>query len=165
MARSSRAQIQSAQFHRGVVLKSPRPTRRLTVEDAEAVRQLLGQSKGIPGVPDWSFEAVEDSLRHYLGVAFEDEQGLAAVILYRDVPGSREILHLASAERIRRKGLMEELLCDLISQQPAETELWLEVHELNGPARKLYEKVGFIEVGKRPRYYADGGTAILYNHR
>ena len=60
---------------------------------------------------------------------------------------------------------MEQLLSELIAQQPAETELWLEVHEANGPARKLYEKVCFVEVGKRPRYYADGGTAVLYNLR
>jgi [ribosomal protein S18]-alanine N-acetyltransferase len=139
--------------------------RALTTEDAESVRQLLSQSKNIPGVPEWTFQATEDSLRHYNGLGLEDEQGLAAVLLFRDVPGSREILHLATAERIRRKGWMEQLLGELISDQPPETELWLEVHENNLAARKLYEKVGFVEVGKRPRYYADGGTAVLYNLR
>ncbi len=139
--------------------------RALTIEDAEAVRQLLCQSKNIPGVPEWTFQSTEDSLRHYSGLGLEDDQGLAAVLLFRDVPGSREILHLATAERIRRKGWMEQLLGELISQQAAEAELWLEVHESNLAARRLYEKVGFVEVGIRPRYYADGGTAVLYNLR
>jgi ribosomal-protein-alanine N-acetyltransferase len=44
-------------------------------------------------------------------------------------------------------------------------EIWLEVHEGNDAARKLYEKQGFVAEGRRPRYYRDGGSAILYTLR
>lgn len=43
-------------------------------------------------------------------------------------------------------------------------EIWIEVHENNHPARSLYEKLGFLQVGKRPRYYSDGGAGILYSY-
>lgn len=141
------------------------PSRTLNVEDAEAVHQILVQSKSTPGSPAWTYQAVEDSLRHYSGIGVEDGRGIAAFILFRDLPGSREILHLSSADRVRRQGWMEKLLGELIQAQSEESELWLEVHEANEAARKLYEKMGFLEVGRRPRYYADGGTAVLYNHR
>ncbi len=40
---------------------------------------------------------------------------------------------------------------------------WLEVHEKNEPARRLYEELGFREVGERKAYYLDGGRAVLYS--
>lgn len=139
--------------------------RSLTIEDAEAVYQILLKSPATPGVPVWSYPSVEESLRQYMGVGADDDAGLAAFILYRDLPGSREILHLASSERIRRKGWMEALLGDLAHAHEPGIELWLEVHADNKAARRLYEKLGFSVVGERPRYYADGRTAILYNLR
>lgn len=142
---------------------APIEIRPLTVEDAEAVYQILLKSGSTPGVPAWSYKAVEDSLRQYSAIGAEDEAGVAAFILFRDLPGSREILHLASAERIRRRGWMNQLLAELIWDLGETTELWLEVHELNLAARRLYEKTGFTIVGERPRYYADGGTAVLYS--
>lgn len=39
--------------------------------------------------------------------------------------------------------------------------VFLEVRESNFPARRVYEKCNFIEVGKRPNYYANGETAIV----
>ena len=38
--------------------------------------------------------------------------------------------------------------------------VFLEVSEVNYPARKLYEKHGFKPTGKRPKYY-DGVDAII----
>ena len=37
----------------------------------------------------------------------------------------------------------------------------LEVRESNAAARALYARSGFAEEGARPRYYADGETALL----
>jgi ribosomal-protein-alanine N-acetyltransferase len=39
-------------------------------------------------------------------------------------------------------------------------KIFLEVAADNIPARKLYEKQGYIAIGKRPKYY-DGVDAII----
>jgi ribosomal-protein-alanine N-acetyltransferase len=39
--------------------------------------------------------------------------------------------------------------------------LLLEVAEANPAARSLYAAAGFAPVGRRPRYYPDGGDALL----
>jgi ribosomal-protein-alanine N-acetyltransferase len=49
---------------------------------------------------------------------------------------------------------MDAVLRELHSQR-AEA-LFLEVDEANAPAIALYRRLGFFEVGKRPRYYETG---------
>ena len=41
--------------------------------------------------------------------------------------------------------------------------LTLEVRESNIPARSLYEKYNFKEVGRRKNYYENKETAVLYS--
>lgn len=37
----------------------------------------------------------------------------------------------------------------------------LEVRSDNHAATTLYEQLGFVQVGRRPGYYADGAAALL----
>jgi [ribosomal protein S18]-alanine N-acetyltransferase len=39
--------------------------------------------------------------------------------------------------------------------------MFLEVAVGNAPAQALYRQAGFVEAGRRPRYYADGGDALI----
>jgi ribosomal-protein-alanine N-acetyltransferase len=39
--------------------------------------------------------------------------------------------------------------------------LFLEVSEVNAPARALYARAGAEEVGRRRRYYSDGSDALV----
>lgn len=93
---------------------------------------------------------------------FEDEK-LAGFVLYRDVPGAWEISLVVTHPDFRRRGLMETLIKHLIAAKGQNRELWLEVHQDNDAAQKLYEKLGFKLSGRRPRYYKDGATALLYS--
>ncbi len=43
-------------------------------------------------------------------------------------------------------------------------DVWLECREDNAIAIALYTKIGFKEAGRRPKYYKDGTTAILFNY-
>lgn len=96
-----------------------------------------------------------------VGLFVEDQ--LACFILYRDLESAWDISLVASHPRFRRRGYTEKLFKHLIAAKGQGRELWLEVHEENVPAQKLYEKLGFREVRRRPRYYSDGATAILYS--
>jgi ribosomal-protein-alanine N-acetyltransferase len=42
-----------------------------------------------------------------------------------------------------------------LGKQHGAENAFLEVRESNQPARKLYEKLGFVEVGRRKAYYPD----------
>ena len=55
----------------------------------------------------------------------------------------------------RRRGIAEALvnaLCAALKEQGS-VSLTLEVRASNEPAKALYEKLGFEQVGKRPNYY------------
>jgi len=39
--------------------------------------------------------------------------------------------------------------------------VFLEVDENNAPARRLYRKAGFTEVGGRKAYYQEGASAVV----
>ncbi|MFN7307578.1 MAG: ribosomal protein S18-alanine N-acetyltransferase [Alphaproteobacteria bacterium] len=74
-----------------------------------------------------------------------------------------EILTLAVIPDSRAKGAGWALLNGLIAEAVARNagELFLEVAESNAAARALYVKAGAQEVGRRRRYYADGGDALV----
>ena len=86
---------------------------------------------------------------------------LAGFILSRLGGGEAEILSVAVASARRRRGLARKLL-DLHLRRLAglgATAVFLEVDEDNAPARRLYERARFRDVGRRPAYYARGGEA------
>jgi ribosomal-protein-alanine N-acetyltransferase len=39
--------------------------------------------------------------------------------------------------------------------------MFLEVATGNSPALELYRRIGFVEVGRRRRYYADSSDALV----
>lgn len=144
--------------------------RRLEIADAEQIEQILilcatMHAQPAIGLPTWSLESLRESLQAHAAFGVEDDLGLVAFVLVQQLPDAIEVLHLATHPRSRRKGVMIQLLTQLIQGRSADQELWLEVHEGNQSARSLYEKLGFEAVGRRPRYYADGGAAVLYNLR
>jgi ribosomal-protein-alanine acetyltransferase len=81
------------------------------------------------------------------------------------VAGEWEIENMAVAADFLRRGIGSELLGDLIRRARIESAstILLEVRKSNLPARRLYEKHGFCEVGRRGTYYRDPPEdAILY---
>lgn len=74
-----------------------------------------------------------------------------------------EIATLAVAQSARGCGLGQQLLqtlCDWCASRGA-ARVFLEVRESNVAAQRLYGRLGFIVVGQRKNYYADGETALL----
>ena len=66
-----------------------------------------------------------------------------------------EMMNVAVHPDYRRKGIGEQLVAELAHQLAAagSVSLTLEVRASNEPAKILYEKLGFIQAGRRPNYY------------
>ena len=65
-------------------------------------------------------------------------------------PAEREILNVAVVPEYRRLGVARALLETLLAQPG---DYFLEVRKSNMAARQLYELFGFVEVGRRLKYY------------
>jgi ribosomal-protein-alanine N-acetyltransferase len=84
-------------------------------------------------------------------------------ILSRRAADEAEILSVAVARAWQGRGLARKML-DLHLRRLAGFGLravFLEVDEENTPARRLYTRAGFREVGRRPGYYAGGKGALV----
>lgn len=84
-------------------------------------------------------------------------------ILSRMAAGEAEILSVAIAPAWRGRGFARPLL-DLHLRRLAGLgvrAVFLEVDENNAPARRLYRKAGFVEVGGRKAYYREGASAVV----
>jgi len=92
---------------------------------------------------------------------------LGGIILARVTEDEAEVLTLAVASEIRRQGVAKALLAGAMAaaREQAARTMVLEVAIGNTAARALYERAGFIEAGRRPRYYADGGDALILRAR
>jgi ribosomal-protein-alanine N-acetyltransferase len=74
-----------------------------------------------------------------------------------------ELQRIAVDEGLRRTGVASALLTGVV-EAAARTEadrLLLEVREDNRGAIAFYARQGFTEIDRRPRYYADGTTAVV----
>lgn len=69
-----------------------------------------------------------------------------------------EILTLGVLPNARQKGLGTALLAHTMAylKRLGVQDLFLDVDVKNTPARALYEKSGFVQVGCRPNYYVSG---------
>lgn len=78
--------------------------------------------------------------------------GFTVVMLAAD---EAELANLAVAPAHRGEGLGRVLLATAIDQarEAGARTLYLEVRPSNGAARALYASAGFVEVGRRRRYY------------
>jgi ribosomal-protein-alanine N-acetyltransferase len=126
--------------------------------DAAALARLHGASfrRG------WSEDEFERLLLERNVVthrALIDDQ-LVGFIVSRLAPPEAEILSVAVAAAQRQRGLAKKLL-DLHLRRLVGLgvrTVFLEVDEDNEPARRLYRRFGFGDVGRRPRYYPQGNA-------
>jgi [ribosomal protein S18]-alanine N-acetyltransferase len=84
-----------------------------------------------------------------------DAQRLQGFIIARCAPQECEIENVVVARERRRRGVGSALVVELLDRAQAEgvTSVLLEVRESNLSARRLYEKTGFSEEGRRSNYY------------
>jgi ribosomal protein S18 acetylase RimI-like enzyme len=111
----------------------------------------------------WGRDALKQELEIGQGLGLVVEGfGLAAFCLFRLYETHREVTVLATHPERQRKGDMRFLLSYMLERKSPSERIWLEVHALNKGAIELYLKLGFMEVGRRAKYYRDGGDAVLF---
>lgn len=82
---------------------------------------------------------------------------VAGYIGSQSVPPEADVLNLAVAPDCRRQGLGRKLLCtltELLHSRGIEA-LFLEVRPTNQAALALYSDLGFVQVGRRSKYYVN----------
>ena len=85
----------------------------------------------------------------------EEDGTLAGYVGSQLVPPEADMMNLAVAPEFRRQGLGRKLALALFDALRAHSvvSLTLEVRDSNEPAIRLYESLGFRQVGLRKRYY------------
>lgn len=138
---------------------------------ANDLEQMYAIEQSVFGNDAWSPEMLREELhaahRHYL-VLVEQAGDLAdAVLGYAGIlilGESADIQTIAVDGRARGQGQGRRLMLALADAAVARgvRDVFLEVRADNVSARGLYESLGFVEVGVRPRYYQpDGVDAIV----
>lgn len=137
--------------------------------DLDAIMTILRQVYEKPQWPiggAWTESLLGRELARGGGIGLFERatRSLQAFIVFRSLPEAiYDVTVLATRQEFARKGAMSYLLNQWMRRVVYPGEAWLEVHEKNWPACKLYEKLGFRQVGRRPAYYRDGSAALLYS--
>ena len=105
----------------------------------------------------WSEKSVASELTNPLSlwlVALDGDR-LAGYVGSQSVLGESDMMNVAVHPDYRRQGIAEKLCIALVDalKEKGNHCLMLEVRASNDPARALYEKLGFLQVGLRKNYY------------
>jgi ribosomal-protein-alanine acetyltransferase len=130
--------------------------------DAAAIARL---ETDLFGTDAWSERQVLEELsgdRRHLVVATDGD----AVVGYATTVSAVEVVDLnriAVTVTHQRKGVARLLLAEVMGAASARgaTRMLLEVSSENSAALAFYERSGFTEIDRRPRYYRDGSDAIV----
>ncbi len=130
---------------------------RLDVETVFAIDEVC--------FPDpWTKEMWQGELarKDVKGLVLETERGIVGFAFTSVLFDEAELPKIAVLPAYRGKGLGQALLTALIeaAKNLGAEKIFLEVRASDVPARKLYERNGFIALRVRSRYYADGEDGI-----
>lgn len=123
---------------------------------ADHVPQVAGLEKLCFSAP-WSENSISSELGNPLSlwlVALDGET-VAGYVGSQTVCGETDMMNIAVHPDYRRQGIGETLILSLVEalKEKDSHALTLEVRASNAPARALYEKLGFSQVGLRKNYY------------
>ncbi len=144
-------------------MSAPEPgirIRRLTYADLSRVVAIERRAFPAP----WSLPMFLLELSKAGGVplAAEEEGEVIGYLVCSRFDEDWHVMNVAVAPHRRRRGVARALLTALIERiGDPQARLTLEVRVSNVGARALYESLGFLAAGIRPRYYSDNGEDAL----
>ncbi|MGC8856235.1 MAG: ribosomal protein S18-alanine N-acetyltransferase [Anaerolineae bacterium] len=140
--------------------------RKMTLADVPVVHEIDLLSFTLPW-PEHSFRfEVTDNPAARCWVAEMDGRVVAALVIWLIVDEAH-VATLATHPDFRRQGIARRLLAHALGEARREgaRRAFLEVRASNQAAQDLYRSLGFVEDGRRPKYYKDNGEdAILMSH-
>lgn len=105
----------------------------------------------------WSQQSIASELHNPLSVWLVAQQGqtLLGYVGSQTCLDETDMMNIAVFPASRRQGVARALIEALVSalRERGSKQLTLEVRASNGPARQLYESLGFLQVGLRKNYY------------
>ena len=105
----------------------------------------------------WSENSVAGELGNPLSlwlVALDGQQ-VVGYVGSQSVMGEADMMNIAVSSQYRRMGIAQSLVERLVLALRGKnvSSLTLEVRASNEPAKALYSKLGFLQIGRRPNYY------------
>ena len=126
-----------------------------TEKDIDAIVAIEKSSMPNPWHRDNYLEAIQSN--HAFIMVVVDGNAIAGFAVFYMTPPESELPDIVVVPSYRGKGIGKELLnrciCELKSK--AVDTIFLEVRPSNNPARSLYTKMGFEEIGKRKYFYTN----------
>ena len=105
----------------------------------------------------WSEKSIASELTNSLSlwIVALDGQQVVGYVGSQTVMGEADMMNIAVSSRYRRRGIAQELVERLVAalREKDVHSLALEVRASNEPAKALYSKLEFLQVGRRPNYY------------
>ena len=127
--------------------------REMRYDDLDQITQIEKECFSLP----WSKDSFEQELKNELAYyqCAEEEGTIMGYMGMWRIIDECHITNVAVLPEHRNKGVAYMLISKMVEIcRCSEIEnMTLEVRESNLPAINLYEKYGFVSVGKRPRYY------------
>jgi ribosomal-protein-alanine N-acetyltransferase len=138
---------------------------RMTPENIEPYLERIREIETLSFAGPWSINAFRQEamnpVSHLHGLFVNGAlQGYMCFWLFED---EIQLVNIAVHPKERGRGLGRFLVTKMIelALSRATQRIWLEVRVSNKAARRLYEKFGFVEVGRRPKYYADNNEDAI----
>lgn len=103
----------------------------------------------------WTEQGIAESIddpNTFMYVAYVDDE-IAGYMGVQIFSGEGYVTNVATMPKYRRQGIARALIQEVLRNHME--FLTLEVRESNIPAINLYSSLGFVEVGKRPRFYRE----------
>ena len=139
--------------------------RRMILDDLAQVVAIDQASFSLPW-PERSFRfEITDNPAARCWVV-EGNNRIVAILVLWFIVDEAHIATIATHPDFRRQGIARKLLTYTLQSAMREGahSSFLEVRESNSSAQDLYRKFGYVEVGRRKRYYRDNDEdAILMN--
>jgi ribosomal-protein-alanine N-acetyltransferase len=142
---------------------------RIRVATPTDIPDLMALAKHAATAAHWSAEQYQTAFSNEtpsrVVLIIEDEAAAQGFVIGKALAEEWEIENIVVAERARRHGLGTRLLGEFLNLARGRggDAVFLEVRESNSAARRLYEKRGFVQNGRRKLYYREPEEdAIVY---